>query len=116
MRAHHASRPLTRVIGRTKPLSAYSSGCALKGIKNRTPIHTLRKLFGSLICEEFGIFAASSALRHSSIAVTEGHYIVKPGKTSVKLESLLSEGDKVIPMPKKRGSIKASARAASASS
>ena len=77
-----------------------------QGIKNRTPIHTLRKLFGSLICEEFGIFAASSALRHSSIAITEGHYVVKRGKTSVKLESLLSEGDKVIPMPKKRGSKK----------
>jgi integrase len=85
-----------------------------QGIKNRTPIHTLRKLFGSLICEEFGIFAASSALRHSSIAITGSHYIVKRGKTSVKLESLLSEGDKVIPMPKKRGSVKASARAASA--
>jgi hypothetical protein len=34
--------------------------------------------------------------------VTEAHYVVKRGKTSIKLESLLSEGDKVIPMPKKR--------------
>jgi integrase len=80
-----------------------------QGIKNRNPIHTLRKLFGSLICEEFGIFAASSALRHSSVAVTERHYLVKRGKTSIKLESLLTEGDNVIPMGEGDGSIKANA-------
>jgi integrase len=45
-----------------------------KGIKNRCPLHTLRKEFGSAINAHFGLYAAMSALRHSSIAITAGHY------------------------------------------
>jgi hypothetical protein len=43
-----------------------------QGIKNRCPSHTLRKEFGSLINEKYGLFAAMTALRHSSIAHEPG--------------------------------------------
>jgi integrase len=45
-----------------------------KGIKNRCPLHTLRKEYGSLVNANFGLYAAMTALRHSSIAITAGHY------------------------------------------
>jgi len=45
-----------------------------KGIKNRSPLHTLRKEFGSAINAHFGLYAAMTALRHSSIAITAAHY------------------------------------------
>jgi integrase len=40
----------------------------LQGITGNKPFHVLRKLFGSLIVAKDGIFAASSALRHTSLA------------------------------------------------
>lgn len=46
-----------------------------QGIAARNPIHALRKEFGSQICAQAGIFAASSALRHGSITLTRDHYI-----------------------------------------
>lgn len=45
-----------------------------KGVDVNRPIHTLRKEFGKLIAEKMGIFAASLALRHSSVSVTEIFY------------------------------------------
>lgn len=46
-----------------------------KGIKSRNPLHSLRKEFGSQICAQAGIFAASVALRHSSIVLTRDYYL-----------------------------------------
>ena len=45
-----------------------------KGIKSRWPLHTLRKEFGSAINAHFGLYAAMTALRHSSIAITSSYY------------------------------------------
>ncbi len=45
-----------------------------KGVVADKPIHTLRKEFGKLIAEKMGLFAASLALRHSSVSVTEIFY------------------------------------------
>lgn len=45
-----------------------------QGIDARSPLHTLRKEYGRLITEKFGIFAASKLLRHSSIQVTASFY------------------------------------------
>lgn len=45
-----------------------------KGVLTDKPIHTLRKLYGKLITEKFGIFAASKALRHSSVQITAAFY------------------------------------------
>jgi integrase len=48
-----------------------------KGLKSRNALHALRKEFGSQICAQAGIFAASTALRHSSINLTREYYIDK---------------------------------------
>ncbi len=57
-----------------KELIAWLRG---KGLKSRNALHALRKEFGSQICAQAGIFAASSALRHSSINLTREYYIDK---------------------------------------
>jgi hypothetical protein len=43
-------------------------------VKSNEPLHFCRKLYGSLICDKHGIYAASRALRHADIAVTSRHY------------------------------------------
>jgi integrase len=43
--------------------------------KTLQPIHTLRKEYGSHIAKKHGIFRASAALRHSTIAVTRRCYL-----------------------------------------
>ena len=48
-----------------------------KGIQSRNPLHALRKEFGSQICAQAGIYAASVALRHSSITLTRDYYVDK---------------------------------------
>lgn len=45
-----------------------------KGVDTISPIHTLRKEFGRLINENYGIFAASRLLRHGAIGITAAHY------------------------------------------
>jgi len=40
------------------------------GVTAAKPLHTLRKEHGSIMCDNFGIFAAKTALRHSNIAMT----------------------------------------------
>ncbi|MAS96153.1 MAG: hypothetical protein CMO55_23370 [Verrucomicrobiales bacterium] len=46
-----------------------------QGISSRNPIHALRKEYGTLICAQAGIHAASSLLRHSDIRITSKHYV-----------------------------------------
>ena len=46
-----------------------------KGVSLRNPIHGLRKEYGSLICEQAGIYAASMALGHSDIRITQASYL-----------------------------------------
>lgn len=48
-----------------------------KGVASRSPIHCLRKEFGSQIAKQGGIFAASLALRHSDIQLTRDYYLDK---------------------------------------
>jgi hypothetical protein len=48
-----------------------------KGISARNPIHALRKEFGSQVCAQGGIYAASLALRHANIQITCDHYTDK---------------------------------------
>jgi integrase len=50
---------------------------AENGITERNPLHTLRKEFGAQICRTHGLYMASRALRHSSYAMTEKHYVDK---------------------------------------
>jgi integrase len=64
-----------------------------KGVKGARPLHTLRKEFGSLVCEQFGIFAASRALRHADIGITSQHYLDKKARATVGLGRLLMPKD-----------------------
>jgi integrase len=65
----------------------------LHGVATRNPLHTLRKEFGSLINQQFGIFAASAALRHSGIAITRDHYLDKKQRTALDLSELLDKAE-----------------------
>ncbi|MDR3117612.1 MAG: tyrosine-type recombinase/integrase [Puniceicoccales bacterium] len=58
----------------SKKLNGWLHG---KGIREQKPSHTLRKEYGSEICRKHGIYTASLALRHSSIATTVQHYADK---------------------------------------
>jgi integrase len=62
-----------------------------QGIRGNKPFHVLRKMFGSLIVEKHGIFAASSALRHTSIELTNAYYADRTIKATSGLGSVLSE-------------------------
>ncbi|MCG8601149.1 MAG: site-specific integrase [Verrucomicrobiales bacterium] len=45
------------------------------GIESRNKIHALRKEYGTIICAQAGIHAASVLLRHSDIRITAAHYV-----------------------------------------
>lgn len=59
-----------------------------KGVTAQSPIHTLRKEYGRLVTEGFGIYAASRALRHGSIQITAAHYADDKRKVMVRMSSL----------------------------
>jgi integrase len=60
------------------------------GVSGKKPLHLLRKEFGSRICDRFGIYAASRALRHSDVAITAAHYVDKKSTITIGLGHLLS--------------------------
>ena len=62
-----------------------------KGITAQKPIHALRKEFGSIVNEKAGIYDACRLLRHSSVKVTESHYIERRKRISTGLGQLLKD-------------------------
>jgi integrase len=58
-----------------------------KGVKTK-PLHTLRKEFGSVVCDLHGIYAASLALGHANIGITARYYLDNEGRTTVGLGRL----------------------------
>jgi integrase len=70
-------------------LNALISWLRGHGLKSRNALHALRKEFGSQICNQAGIFAASSALRHSSINLTREYYVDKKQPTVFAVSKLL---------------------------
>jgi integrase len=60
-----------------------------KGLKSRNALHALRKEFGSQICSQAGIFAASVALRHSSINLTREYYLDKKQPAFLSITKLM---------------------------
>ena len=70
------------------------------GVDGLKPLHTLRKEFGSQLCEQFGIYAASRALRHSSIAISAAFYTDGRARGTVGLGRFLS--DKIVPIDPKQ--------------
>ncbi|NDV60968.1 tyrosine-type recombinase/integrase [Puniceicoccales bacterium CK1056] len=65
-----------------------------KGMDSKAPIHDLRREFGSFVCENTGIHAASVILGHSGVAVTEKYYLDVSRKTPPGIGKLLG-GTKV---------------------
>ncbi|RBP38581.1 phage integrase family protein [Roseimicrobium gellanilyticum] len=59
----------------TKVFDATTKWLRNAGVNTRTPLHTLRKEFGSLMCSRYGIYVASRALRHRDIHITSQHYV-----------------------------------------
>jgi len=76
-----------RAVGHFKELTDWLRA---KGVTARNPIHLLRKEFGSLINQRFGIFAASVALRHSNISVTREHYVDRKERIALDVGELLN--------------------------
>ena len=62
-----------------------------QGVPPAKPLHTLRKEYGSQICDRHGIFMASRALRHSDVGVTAAHYVDKRSRATTGLGALLEE-------------------------
>jgi hypothetical protein len=60
-----------------------------KGVKGQKPIHTLRKEFGSMVNQKFGIYGASAALRHSSISLTREFYVDRKERLAVDISELM---------------------------
>jgi hypothetical protein len=61
----------------------------LQGVKGQRPLHTLRKEFGSLVCQAHGIHAASKALRHGSLSVSSQFYVESRKRATSGLGTLL---------------------------
>src|SRR5262249_13942831 len=60
-----------------------------KGVNGKKPVHTLRKEFGSLIAQKFGIYAAKEVLGHADIATTASHYLEAKERPMIGLGHLL---------------------------
>ena len=61
-----------------------------KGITDKKPLHVLRKEFGSIINQRYGLYAASAALRHRNISTTAGHYVANKSRIMFEFGDLLS--------------------------
>jgi hypothetical protein len=69
------------------------------GIDSHSPIHDLRKMFGSAINDKFGLNAASLALRHSDVGITAPHYVSKRDGVLSGLGAVLAgSGENMIPI------------------
>ena len=60
-----------------------------KGVVSKTPLHTLRKQFGSEIHARYGLLAASEQLRHGGVEVTARHYVENRSRSVLGLGHLL---------------------------
>jgi integrase len=73
-----------------KEFAALNRWLRAKGVTGRAPLHVLRKEFGSLMNEEFGIYAASRALRHGRLEVTSSYYTDRKSRKTLSLGSQLA--------------------------
>ena len=73
------------------------------GLVSKKPLHTLRKEFGSRVNELYGIHAASRALRHSSVTVTDQYYTDGRRRAVPGFGALLAPASNVVPLVAKEG-------------
>ena len=69
-----------------------------KGVNSKTPLHTLRKQFGSEIHARYGLLAASEQLRHGGIAVTARHCVENGSRSVLGFGHLLKGERTIIPL------------------
>jgi hypothetical protein len=82
-----------------KEMRALLAWLRKKGVVSKTPLHTLRKEFGSQIHSRYGLLAASEALRHGGIGVTARHYVENRSCSVLGLGHLLMKSERtVVPM------------------
>jgi integrase len=74
-----------------------------KGVPAGKPLHTLRKMFGSLLNDRFGLHVASLGLRHADIGITSKHYVAKKMGATVGLGSVIGEVGKVVEFDNQAG-------------
>jgi hypothetical protein len=67
-----------------------------KGVTGDKPLHILRKEFGSVINAQAGIHAASRALRHANVAVTDLYYADSRARVTVGLGHLLEQNNEKV--------------------
>ena len=67
-----------------------------RGVVSKTPLHTLRKEFGSLINARYGLLAASEQLRHGGIGVTARHYVENRSRSVLGFGHLLKSDQRTI--------------------
>jgi integrase len=78
-----------------------------KGVVSRTPLHALRKEYGSLVNQHFGLVAASEALRHADIKTTFNHYVENKQRSVLGFSHLLAKSDRtIIPLDDARATAK----------
>jgi integrase len=68
------------------------------GVTSKTPLHSLRKEFGSQIHARYGLLAASEQLRHGGIAVTARHYVENKHHSVLGFGHLLKGERTIIPI------------------
>ena len=61
-----------------------------QGVSTRTPIHDLRREFGSYCAEHGDIFVASRQLRHSGVAITEKFYAAQRRNIAPQFPAMLA--------------------------
>jgi integrase len=91
--AKNQPRP-KQVYAHYRAASEFSALCEwlrAHGVIAQKPVHTLRKEFGRLITEKMGLYAASLALRHTSMAVTSIYYADDTRPKHTGLGRLLSK-------------------------
>jgi integrase len=69
-----------------------------KGVASKTPLHTLRKEYGSQINARYGLTAAQEMLRHADVAVTAAHCVENKQRSVLGLGHLLKGERTIIPI------------------
>jgi integrase len=110
-----SKRPLNFAIESTRPVTsvrwnryrcelvfdALTQWLRAKGIQGNTPLHTLRKEFGSSVCTAHGVYAASRALRHADLAITAQFYVESRSRVTAGMSHLLPPAtEKIAEFPK----------------
>ena len=69
-----------------------------KGVRSKTPLHALRKEYGSQINARYGLTAASEMLRHADVVVTAAHYVENKRRSVLGFGHLLKSERTIIPI------------------